>query len=129
VLGVSPARSIQDHVQNYGFKKFPYTLIRTGFGRKGRNIISLRTCDAAIFISGRMGTLNEFTICWDTFGPQNVIGLLGGSGGVVDKEIRSLVERLATEKPSAAQENMIWESNPEHLVERVFEKLAELNPK
>lgn len=59
MLGFSPALNLRDHVENFSFPQAPYTLIFTGLGKKGRDIISIRSCDAAIFVAGRIGTLNE----------------------------------------------------------------------
>src|SRR3990167_7347062 len=46
--------------------------------RKYRNVISTANCDAGIIISGRWGSLNEFTNLID-YG--KIIGVLTGTGG------------------------------------------------
>jgi len=99
-LGISPAMNLQQHQGLFKFPTDPYLLVFTGFEKKGRNVISIRTCDAAIFISGRSGTLNEFTSFWDEGDENKVIGLLTGTGGVVDHEIITYIERTRNEKPS-----------------------------
>ena len=65
-------------------------IIYTGFGLKGRNVVLVRSCDVVLFISGSIGSLNEFTIAYDE---GKVIGCLTGTGGVAD-EAKRIVERL-----------------------------------
>lgn len=122
VFGFSPGMNLSDHIQNYHeFPTFPYTLIFTGMEKKGRNLINTRTCDAGIFISGRWGTMNEFTLMYDE-GANKVIGLLAGSGGFVDGKIIPVLNE--TEKPSKAR--IVIENNPAFLVEEIFQHLAEI---
>ena len=83
VLGFSPAMNFIDHVENFRFPESPYVFVFTGMEKKGRNLVCTRTCDAGIFISGRYGTLNEFTLMYDE-GEGKALGLLNGSGGFVD---------------------------------------------
>ena len=82
VLGFSPAINLGEHIE-LGLPVKPYYLIFTGMGQEGRSLICTRTCDAAIFIAGRWGTMIEFSLMCDE-GKGKVIGLLGGSGGFVD---------------------------------------------
>ncbi|MCL5433229.1 MAG: hypothetical protein M1524_03915 [Patescibacteria group bacterium] len=49
--------------------------------KKYRNVVSTANCDAGIIISGRWGTMNEFTSLYD-FG--KVIGILTATGGTAD---------------------------------------------
>jgi uncharacterized protein (TIGR00725 family) len=82
-VGISPASNQAEHVENY---KLPLdacdVLIYTGFGLKGRNVVLVRSCDIVLFISGAMGSLNEFTIAHDE---GKIIGCLTGTGGVADE--------------------------------------------
>lgn len=121
VLGISPAMNLTQHREIFNFPVEPHILIFTGFEKKGRNVISIRTCDAAIFISGRSGTLNEFTSFYDEGDSSKVIGLLTGSGGVVDIEIASYIERIQNEKPSKT--TLIKNSDPQVLINMVVGKL------
>jgi uncharacterized protein (TIGR00725 family) len=57
-------------------------LIYTGFGLKGRNVVLVRSSDIVLFVSGAMGSLNEFTIAYDE---GKIIGCLTGTGGVADE--------------------------------------------
>lgn len=52
--------------------------------KKYRNVISTANCDGAILISGRWGTLNEFTNLYF----EKVVGVLTGTGGVADELVR-----------------------------------------
>ncbi|MFH1281806.1 MAG: hypothetical protein ABIH91_03725 [Candidatus Omnitrophota bacterium] len=120
VLGFSPAINFKEHIATFNFPVAPYVLVFTGMGLKGRNVICTRTCDAGIFISGRYGTMNEFTLMYDE-GEGKIIGLLEGSGGFVDSMI--IPSLKDTEKKSKAV--IVTESDPRILVEKVFENLKE----
>jgi uncharacterized protein (TIGR00725 family) len=91
-VGISPASNELEHVETY---KLPTdacdVLIYTGFGLKGRNVVLVRSCDVVVFISGSMGSLNEFTIAHDE---SKIIGCLTGTGGVAD-ESEYLLQRFA----------------------------------
>lgn len=82
-VGISPAHNSLEHVDVY---KLPLdacdVVIYTGFGLKGRNVVLVRSCDVVLFISGGMGSLNEFTIAHDE---RKIIGCLRGTGGVADE--------------------------------------------
>lgn len=118
VLGFSPAVNHNEHVLNYDLPFGPYILNFTGMGFKGRNLFCTRSCDAGIFISGRWGTVNEFTLMYDE-GIDKVIGLLAGSGGYVDEIIIPSLQN--SEKSTAAI--IVIDNNPKELVARVFEQL------
>lgn len=118
VLGFSPAVNRKEHVEVYKLPITPHTLIFTGMGFKGRNLICTRTCDAGIFIAGRWGTMNEFTLMCDE-GEGKVIGLLKGSGGFVDSKIIPGLEE--TDKPSKAK--IVVGSDPEFLTKCVIKEL------
>jgi uncharacterized protein (TIGR00725 family) len=120
VLGISPAMNLDEHVQLYKFPVDPYLLIFTGMSKKGRNIINTRTCNGAIFISGRSGTLNEFTTFYDEATEKNVVGLLAGSGGVVDRHIIPYIQE--TEKRSKAA--VVIAKDPAKLVKLIHITLA-----
>ena len=118
ILGFSPAMNLSDHVNIFNFPVEPHLLIFTGMEKKGRNLICTRTCDAGIFIAGRWGTMNEFTLMCDE-GDGKVIGLLAGSGGFVDECIIPALK--TTDKPTKA--TILIESNPKQLVQKIFKQL------
>ena len=82
-IGISPGGNREEHTDKY---KLPVdacaALVYTGFGLKGRNVVLVRSCDIVLFISGAMGSLNEFTIAHDE---GKIIGSLTGTGGVADE--------------------------------------------
>ena len=87
-IGISPAANEDEHLRKY---ELPLqdcdSVIYTGFGLKGRNVVLVRSCDVVLFIGGSMGSLNEFTIAHDE---GRVIGCLTGTGGVADEAERLL---------------------------------------
>jgi uncharacterized protein (TIGR00725 family) len=96
-LGVSPATCEREHVEKYNLPLDACdTIIYTGFGLKGRNVVLVRSCDVVLFIGGSWGTLNEFTIAHDE---GRVIGCLTGTGGVADEAERLL--QIFSKKPDA----------------------------
>ncbi len=95
-------------------KDFPYAE-DPRICKKYRNISSTAVCDAAVFISGRWGTLNEFT---DVIDFQKPAAVLTGTGGIAD-ELPSLTGKVHKQ----GQGLIIFESDPQKLVKRVLEEL------
>src|SRR6266540_698672 len=88
-IGISPAHDAAEHVERYALPLDACdAIVYTGFGLKGRNVVLVRSCDVVIFISGSIGSLNEFTIAYDE---GKIIGCLTGSGGVAD-EIERIIK-------------------------------------
>ena len=110
-VGISPAHNAQEHVERY---ELPLdacdAIIYTGFGLKGRNVVLVRSCDIAIFISGSTGSLNEFTIAYDE---GKVIGCLTGTGGVADE-----IERLTKVFPKKSNSQTFYDTDPVKLLTR-----------
>ena len=108
-VGISPASNKHEHVDTY---KLPLdsaaTLIYTGFGLKGRNVVLVRSCDIVLFVAGAMGSLNEFTIAHDE---GKIIGCLRGTGGVAD-ESEYLLQRFAKRTTARIFQN----EDPEQLI-------------
>lgn len=109
-VGISPASNELEHVEVY---KLPLdacdTLIYTGFGLKGRNVVLVRSCDIVLFVSGAMGSLNEFTIAHDE---GKIIGCLRGTGGVAD-ESEYLVQRFGKRSSARVFNN----EDPDRLID------------
>ena len=117
VIGISPAGNYEEHTKRYNFPiKFYDVLIYTGFGFKGRNVVNVSNCDAVIIVSGRVGTLNEFTIAYDE---GQIIGIMEGSGGVADHAKQII--KICKKKTGAT---VIYDRNPRTLVKRL---LSEIN--
>lgn len=114
-IGVSPASSEKEHVENY---KLPVDyfdmIIYTGFGYSGRNLLLTRSADAVIVGCGRMGTLNEFTIAFED---QKPIGVLSGIGGTAD-----MIEEIVA-KAHRGPGKIVYDSDPKTLVEKVIEEI------
>jgi uncharacterized protein (TIGR00725 family) len=115
VIGISPASSRNEHIKKYQLPtKYCDMAIYTGFGYSGRNLLFVRSTDAMIFIAGRIGTLNEFTVAFEDKKP---IGILTDSGGIMN-EIDHLLEVA-----KRGRHNIVFDTDPKSLVEKVI-KLA-----
>lgn len=111
VIGLSPAKSKEDHVKNYKLPTDYHDLIvYTGFEYSGRNLLLIRSSDAIITICGRMGTLNEFTIAFEDNKP---IGVLEGTGGTAD-ELKNLVPKM-----HRGPGKIVYDSDPKKLLDQV----------
>jgi uncharacterized protein (TIGR00725 family) len=113
-VGISPAESLKEHVERYKFPTDNFdVLIYTGFGKKGRNVVSLNTADAAVAIAGRIGTLNELTIAYDQ---QRLIGILDVPGLAIK------FPKLAEESGKAGAK-IIVEKDPRLLIDGLLKIL------
>jgi len=129
VIGYSPATDLKSHnLINYpteGFSEFVFVpkdyeqRNNMMACRKYRNISSVLACDAAIFVSGRSGTLNEFTNAYD-FG--KIIGILENSKGI--SEIVPTVLKAFDNKLEA---KIVSDKEPVKLVRKVIQKCQESN--
>ena len=110
-IGISPAHKAEEHVDKYALPLDACdAIIYTGFGLKGRNVVLVRSCDVVVFISGSIGSLNEFTIAYDE---GKVIGCLTGTGGVADE-----IERLAQVFTKRTKAKICYADNPVELLNR-----------
>lgn len=111
-IGLSPAYSKREHVHKYHLPtKWLDIIFYTGFGYSGRNLLLTRSADAAIFITGRIGTLNEFT---DSFEDHRVIGVLQESGGT--SELIDDIVRVARR----GDRMIVYDKDPARLVGKVL---------
>ncbi|NTV24157.1 MAG: hypothetical protein HGA85_07370 [Nanoarchaeota archaeon] len=116
VIGISPAKDIQEHTNVYKLPSKAYdSIIYTGVGFNFRNIFNIRTSDALIFIRGSLGTLNEFTIAYED---AKIIGVLDKSGGISDffDEVIDICK-----KDTGAV--MVRDSDPKKLVEKLLKEV------
>ena len=117
VIGISPAENVREHVDKYKFPTEPYDILfYTGFGFKGRNVVNVSNSDAIIVVSGRIGTLNEFTVGYDE---GMTIGIMLGSGGIADC-IAEIV-KMANKKTGS---KLIYHTNPHELVKMIIRELG-----
>ena len=119
-VAVSPAIDRKEHVEKYCYPYDSDVTMFTGMGNKGRNVVLVRSADIALFIGGGIGTLNEFTIAFDEFTDEKVIGILSGSGGMSDQ--LSEIALWSGRTPAAP---FLIESDPAILVLKVSRKFAE----
>lgn len=109
-VGICGASSREEQRERYPLPKpASEVVIYTGFGLKGRNVISVRTADIVIILAGSIGTLNEFTIAYDE---GKVIGIVTGTGGIADQ-----VASIIATSPKRSNAALIFNSNPVQLVE------------
>lgn len=112
-IGLSPASSKLEHVKKYHLPtNYLDLIIYTGFDYSGRNLLMIRSADAAIFVCGRVGTLNEFTIAFEDKKP---IGILTGTGG-----ISSEIEHILNTS-ERGQKNVIFDDDPISLVDKILQ--------
>ncbi len=113
VIGYSPAASEREHVEVFNLPiDYHDSIVYTGFGYPGRNLLLTRASDAIAITCGRIGTLNEFTIAFEDNKP---IGILIGTGGIAD-EIKGILE-----KSHRGMRKTVFDSDPKALVERLLE--------
>jgi hypothetical protein len=116
VIGISPAINEEDHIKNFNLPTdYHHLIFYTGLGFSLRNVVLIRSGDGVIFLCGRTGTLNEFTISYEE---QKPMGILVGSGGE-EKAMRKIIEE--SNKP---HDKIVMDSNPRTLVEKLL-KLIE----
>ena len=105
------------------FKKIIYLSANLPFtanvrvGRKYRNVTSTASCDAGIVVSGRWGSMNEFTNLMDM---QKIVGVLTGTGGVAD-ELPALYKKITKEGQGTA----VFSDDPKQLIEKVLKLLKD----
>ncbi len=119
-IGISPAFSEYQHVQEYQSPHDHDMIIYTGLGFMERDIINIRSADAIILIGGGIGTLNEFTIAYDEGRP---IGVVTNSGGISNSIPHVVQELCKREMP----ENLVLEDDPVLLLDKL-EKAIEQFP-
>lgn len=111
-VGLSPAASKLEHVKKYNLPtNYMDLIIYTGFDYSGRNLLMIRSADAAIFACGRLGTLNEFTIAFEDKKP---IGILTGTGGITI-EIEHILDTS-----ERGRKNIVFDDDPSRLVDSVL---------
>lgn len=124
VVGVSPATSPREHVEQFG-KPITATdlVLYSGLTIEGRSPLIMRSVSAAIFIGGEMGTLAEFAAGW--LCGCRYMGLLETSGGIT-ANLGAIADSIQTNWGST----IIRGSNPEALVAEICARLddAEVAP-
>ncbi|OGK24129.1 hypothetical protein A2954_06845 [Candidatus Roizmanbacteria bacterium RIFCSPLOWO2_01_FULL_37_12] len=131
VWGFAPASNLEEEKKIAGkqdlgiYKKIFYVPQDYSFVnniqvcRKYRNVSSTATCVAGIIISGRWGTMNEFTNLYDM---GKVIGVLTETGGIAD-ELPRLMRKIT--KKSRAK--VIFNKSPAKLIQLILNELKKKN--
>lgn len=119
-VAISPAKNRQEHESVYRYPLDSRVVLFTGMGRKGRNVVLIRSADACLFLRGGMGTLNEFTIAFDYMGTASAIGVHAGAGGLSDE-----IPKLVSLAPRTPRCPMIIDSDPEILLEKILVHLRD----
>ena len=115
-IGFSPAHSLLEHQRKYRLPVDHHDIMFfTGYDYAGRDTLLVDMSDAVISVSGRIGSLHEFT---SAFERHKIIGLLLGSGGLAN-EIPQILERAGR-----GNGRVIMHANPDELVDLVFEAFA-----
>lgn len=113
-VGLSPATSKVEHVLKYHLPLKAYdTIVYTGLHYTGRDSLLVNSADAVICVSGRLGTLHEFTIAMETETP---IGFLEGGGGI-SEQIGGILE--AAGKSDHDNSHIVFSSDAEELVAKL----------
>ncbi len=113
-IGISPAFSEHEHLNEYLSPHDHDLLIYTGLGFMERDIINIRSSDGVVIISGGIGTLNELTIAYDEGRPT---GILTGTGGISDSVPHVIEELCHRHIPP----NMVFSSDPKELMDKLEE--------
>jgi uncharacterized protein (TIGR00725 family) len=112
-FGLSPAASKFEHINVY---KLPTDyvdfIVYTGFGYPGRDLMLIKSSDAVIIGCGRIGTIHEFTIAWESEIP---IGILEGEWPT-DEVIKDIIKNSNRSNPL-----VVFDSDPDKLVAKVIE--------
>jgi uncharacterized protein (TIGR00725 family) len=111
-IGISPAFSEYEHVNEYLSPHDSDIILYTGQGFMERDIVNIRSSDGIVIIGGGIGTLNEFTIAYDEGRP---IGILTDTGGI-SNSIPHIVEELCRRK---IPPNMVFDSDPKKLLDKL----------
>jgi len=122
VIGFSPATSEREHVKKYHLPvDFHDVIIYTGSGYAGRNLQLTRAAHGVIFVCGRMGTLNEFTIAFEDEKPMAILEDSGPfqSTNAADPGFATFKEIVQGAHRGPGK--IVYEKNPELLVKNLLE--------
>lgn len=121
-VGISPAASKVEHVMKYRLPIKPYDVVLyTSMRYVGRDVFLVSSSDAVISIGGRLGTLHEAMIAFETDTP---IGFVEGAGGT-GAEVRDIL-KAAGREPS---DDIVFGTDPEEVLAKLVEKLDAKNHK
>ncbi|MFA6254013.1 MAG: hypothetical protein WC640_01980 [Candidatus Paceibacterota bacterium] len=112
-IGLSPAATEKEHVEEWGLPlDYLDTIIYTGQGFPGRDILLTRTSDAVVLGCGRIGTIHEFAVAFEDNKP---IGILEGDWEM-DETLKGIIEHGHRSNPK-----IIFDKDPKNLISRIIE--------
>ena len=111
-MGISPAFSEYEHINDYLSPHGHDMVIYTGMGFMERDIINIRSSDAVVIVGGGIGSLNEFTIAYDEGRPM---GILTNTGGISNSIEHITVELCQREMPP----NLVMDDDPARLLDKI----------
>ncbi len=111
-IGISPAFSEYEHINEYLSPADHDVIIYTGMGFMERDIINIRSSDGIVIVGGGIGTLNELTIAYDEGRP---VGVLTNSGGI-SNSIPYVIEDLCKRQ---IPPNMVFDDHPAELLNKL----------
>jgi uncharacterized protein (TIGR00725 family) len=116
-FGLSPAASKREHLEVYRLPlKALDTVVYTGFGFPGRDLMMVRSSDAIVIGCGRIGTIHEFTVAWEANMPM---GILVGEWAT-DEVIRNIIDNS-----NRKNQYVLFEKDPKVLVAKLIEMVKE----
>ncbi len=111
-IGFSPAGSQKEHIKSYKLPTDQFDLIvYTGFDYVGRNLLATKAADGVIVACGRTGTLNEFTVAFETGTPIGILQESGGTADFIDDILR--VGYRPTKK-------IVYDPDPKELIKKLI---------
>lgn len=118
-IGLSPAASKKEHLNVYKMPlEYNDVVIYTGFGFPGRDVMLVRSSDAIIIGCGRIGTIHEFTVAWESDMP---IGILEGEWAT-SKVIHEIMDNS-----NRKNSKVVFDTDPERLVNKLVEMVRASN--
>lgn len=113
-IGISPAFSFHEHVEEYMSPIDNDVIIYTGQGFMERDIVNIRSSDGVVLVGGGVGTLNELTIAYEEGRP---IGVITNSGGI-SNHVQSIIVDACQRQLAP---NMVFDDDPVKLLDKLEE--------
>ena len=115
VIGFSPAANEEEHVKIYKLPlKYTDTVIYSGFGFAGSDLLLSRSSDAIIFGYGGIETVHEF---WVAFQEDKPIGILKG-----DWDNEGVLFQLIQKDPQFDANKILFSEHTSQLVDQLVKK-------
>lgn len=117
-IGFSPASNVREHMRKYRLPREFFDFINyTGMQYVGRDFHLIQSADAVITVGGRFGSLHEFVTALEAHKP---CGILLNSDGAAD-----IIPELMKVLEPPHKHLVIYDENPENLIERIVNILDE----